>query len=100
MVASRTASALAGLDPEVRALLDLSLRRGQSDAELAELAGVEPVEIGRRRAEALEQIAREAGVDGDALEAELLAAADSDWLGLSPDPARRPRAPLRPLGAS
>ena len=100
MAARRIASALAELDPARRALLDLSLRRGQSDAELAELAGVEPTEIARRRAEALEQIAREAGLDSDELEAELLAAPDSDWLGNAPGPTRRPRAPLPLLGAA
>jgi Anti-sigma-K factor rskA len=100
MAARRTASALAELDPADRALLDLSLRRGQSDAELAELAGVEPAEVARRRVEALEQIAREARLDGDDLEAELLAAPDSDWLANTPAPTRRPRAPLPLLGAA
>ena len=100
MAAKRIASALAELDPARRALLDLSLRRGQSDSELAELAGAEPAEIARWRDEALEQIASDAGLDGDELEDQLLAAPDGDWLGGRPGPSRRLRPHLRPLGAS
>src|SRR5215207_8826711 len=100
MAARRMASALAELDPADRALLDLSLRRGQSDAELAELAGAEPDEVARRRAEALEHIARKAGPDSDELEAEPLAASDRAWLGNTPAPTRRSQAPLRLRGVA
>jgi hypothetical protein len=100
MAARRIASALAELDPARRALLDLSLRRGQSDSELAELAGAEPADIARWRDQALEQIASDAGLDGDELEHQLLVAPDRDWLGGGTGPSRRPRPPLRWLGAA
>ena len=61
----RLAAAVRGLDPASRALLDLSLRQGVPDREIAELLGSDPGEVERRRTEVLERIAAEAGVDGD-----------------------------------
>lgn len=55
------ASALARLDPGSRALLDLSLRRGLEDAEIAEFLGTGPAEVADRRSRLLEDLAREAG---------------------------------------
>ncbi|MEA2472494.1 MAG: hyaluronan synthase [Thermoleophilaceae bacterium] len=46
----------ADLDPGSRALLDLSLRHGVSDDEIARVLGTDPDEVGRRRASALEQV--------------------------------------------
>src|SRR5919106_368412 len=91
---------LAGLDPVLRALLDLSLRRGLSDAELAELAGAEPADVARWRNEARAEIAAEAGLEGDALDAELLAASDADWLGPTPGRSHRRLPRVTPLAAS
>jgi hypothetical protein len=97
--ATRIARALAELDSARRALLDLSLRRGQSDGELAELAGAEPSEIARWRDEALEQIATDAGIDGDVLEDQLREAPDHHWLGGRPAHPCRPSPRLWALGA-
>ncbi len=49
----RIAQAIAGLDPQHRAMLELSARRGLGDDEIADVLQVEPVEVGRRRGEAL-----------------------------------------------
>src|SRR5688500_9761456 len=47
--ADRLPAALADLDPGNRALLDLSLRRGVSDAEIGELLRKQPDEVARGR---------------------------------------------------
>lgn len=54
-------SALARLDPGSRALLDLSLRRGLDDAEIADFLGTEPADVADRRSRVVEGLAREAG---------------------------------------
>lgn len=46
------------LDAGSRALLDLSLRHGVSDEEIAKVLGTVPDEVGRRRTAALEQVGR------------------------------------------
>jgi DNA-directed RNA polymerase specialized sigma24 family protein len=56
-------AALATLDDEGRALLDLSLRRGMDDEEIAGILRVEPDEVGRRRAELLDRLGSELGLD-------------------------------------
>ena len=59
--ADRLPGALADLDPGNRALLDLSLRRGVSDAEIGELLRKEPADVARgprRRARAAGRRAR------------------------------------------
>jgi DNA-directed RNA polymerase specialized sigma24 family protein len=55
--------ALARLDPESRALLDLSLRRGLDDSEIAAILRVEPEEVARRRGELLDRLADELGLE-------------------------------------
>jgi hypothetical protein len=54
-------AALEELDPGARALLDLTVRRGLRDEDLAELLKTEPTEVARRRADALERVAAEVG---------------------------------------
>ena len=54
--------ALGSLDPETRALLDLSLRRGLGDDEIAGVLRVEPAEVRRRRGAAFERLASELGL--------------------------------------
>ena len=44
------------LDPGSRALLDLTLRQGVSDEQVAKLVGAEPDDIADRRADALEEV--------------------------------------------
>lgn len=55
--------ALAELGPERRALLDLSLRRGLDDEDIAGVLRVEPDEVRRRRAAAFERLAAELGLE-------------------------------------
>jgi anti-sigma-K factor RskA len=57
----RLAAALGELDPEARALLDLSIRRGIRDEDLAELLKTEPSEVARRRDDAIERVAAGVG---------------------------------------
>jgi DNA-directed RNA polymerase specialized sigma24 family protein len=56
---SELGAALARLDPEGRALLDLSLRRGTPDEEIAGVLRVDPDDVGRRRDELLDRLAEE-----------------------------------------
>lgn len=62
--ADRLPAAIGDLDPGNRALLDLSLRRGVSDAEIGELLRKEPAEVARGRDAVLELLADALGVGG------------------------------------
>jgi DNA-directed RNA polymerase specialized sigma24 family protein len=77
--------ALAGLDPESRALLDLSLRRGMDDSEIAGVLRVERDEVARRREEMLDRLADELGLETREQRDELLATLpdlpDECWRG-------------------
>ena len=77
--------ALAGVDPESRALLDLSLRRGLDDSEIAGVLRVEPEEVARRRDELLDVLAGELGLETreqrDELFASLPDLPDRYWRG-------------------
>lgn len=64
--ADRIATAVAGLDPASRALLELWSRRGLSDDEIAEVLRVEPAEVAGRREHALGQVGDALGVDDSA----------------------------------
>jgi hypothetical protein len=55
--------ALQRLDPETRALLDLSIRRGLDDEDIASVLRVEPEEVVLRRNNAFDQIASDLGLD-------------------------------------
>jgi DNA-directed RNA polymerase specialized sigma24 family protein len=67
------AAALGRLDDERRALLDLSLRRGMDDEEIAGILRVDAAEVSRRRGELLERLAEELGLDGREQQEELRA---------------------------
>ena len=56
--------ALKALDPVSRALLDLSVRRGIPDDEIAEIIGTKPRRIAARRDEALVEVAAAVGRTG------------------------------------
>ncbi len=56
--------ALARLDPESGALLELSVRRGLDDEEIGEFLRVDPGEVAHRRDELLERLAEELGLEG------------------------------------
>jgi hypothetical protein len=60
------ANALRQLDPGSRALLDLSLRRGLDDAEIAELLGSDSDYVSSSRDAAIAQLAEDLGMHGDA----------------------------------
>lgn len=62
---TRLRAALDDLDPASRALLELSLGRGMSDGDLAEVLGGDPEGVATRRTEALERIAGDLGVGDD-----------------------------------
>jgi hypothetical protein len=62
--ADRLPAALADLDPGNRALLDLSLRRGVSDAEIGELLRKDPDEVSRGRDAVLGLLADALDLDG------------------------------------
>jgi len=79
---ARMRAALEDLDPASRALLELSIGRGMSDRDLAEVLGGDPRMVAARRAEVIERIADDLGVRGDsaaeqALEEDLRAALSS-----------------------
>lgn len=62
--ADRLPAAIGDLDPGNRALLDLSLRRGVSDAEIGELLRKEPNDVARGRDAVLELLADALDVGG------------------------------------
>ena len=66
-------AALGKLDGASRALLDLSLRRGVADDEIAHVSRTGPEEIARRRAAALKRLEDRLGIDGREQREELLA---------------------------
>jgi hypothetical protein len=59
----RLATCVQRLDPATRALLDLSVRRGVRDDQMAPILRTDPFHLAWRRARALERIARELGSD-------------------------------------
>jgi DNA-directed RNA polymerase specialized sigma24 family protein len=67
------ARALRGLDDESRALLELSMRRGMSDEEIAAVLLAETPEVERRRADLFERLADELRLDGREARDELFA---------------------------
>ena len=66
-------AALARLDTPSRALLDLSLRRGVPDDEIADVSRTDTEEVAQRRAAALERLGDELGLDGREQRDELFA---------------------------
>jgi DNA-directed RNA polymerase specialized sigma24 family protein len=59
----QASDALARLDAENRALLDLYLRRGMRDEEIAGVLRVDPSEVQRRVNELLDRMADELGLE-------------------------------------
>jgi DNA-directed RNA polymerase specialized sigma24 family protein len=66
-------AALATLDSESRALLDLSMRRGLDDEDIASVLRVDAAEVGRRRDGLLDKLAAELHLDGREQRDELFA---------------------------
>src|SRR3954465_1134975 len=60
----RLADCIRRLDPATRALLDLSVRRGVRDDQMAPILRTDPFHLAWRRARALERVAGEVGGGG------------------------------------
>jgi hypothetical protein len=93
--ADRLPAALADLDPGNRALLDLSLRRGVSDAEIGELLRKTPDEVARGRDAVLELLADALAVDAhdrrERVRRAVVALPDDAWrTGPAAEPRREP----------
>jgi hypothetical protein len=95
--ADRLPGALADLDPGNRALLDLSLRRGVSDAEIGELLRKDPTDVARGRDAVLELLCDALEVGGhdrrDRVRQAVTALPDDAW---RPAAARAAATPLPP----
>jgi hypothetical protein len=101
--ADRLPAALGDLDPGNRALLDLSLRRGVSDAEIGELLRKEPGDVARGRDAVLELLADALDVGGhdrrERVREAVAALPDDAWRAspcASPPPPRDPAAEPEP----
>jgi DNA-directed RNA polymerase specialized sigma24 family protein len=82
-------AALARLDPESRALLELSMRRGMPEDEIGEFLRVDPDQVGRRRAELFERLVEELHLEGREERDELFATLqDLPWEYWNPQAAR------------
>jgi hypothetical protein len=96
--ADRLPAALADLDPGNRALLDLSLRRGVSDAEIGELLRKDPVDVARGRDAVLELLCDALDVGGhdrrDRVREAVTALPDDAWRPGAARAATPPPAPL------
>ena len=94
--ADRLPAALADLDPGNRALLDLSLRRGVSDAEIGELLRKHPEDVSRGREAVLGLLADALDLDGhdrrERVRRAIAELPDEAWRGApAPDPPAPPR---------
>ncbi len=63
MTLKRLGEALAALDPESRALLDLNVRRGMEENEIAEILNVDADNVASRRRKILEGLDSELGLE-------------------------------------
>ncbi len=59
----RLGEALAALDPESRALLDLNVRRGMEEGEIANILNVDADEVATRRRRILEKLDLQLGLE-------------------------------------
>jgi hypothetical protein len=76
----RLVSAINGLEPESRALIELSARRGMTDAEVAGVMGVAAEDVQARRERAMKGVARAVGSSADRdLRQELEGLDEEDW---------------------
>ena len=96
--ADRLPAAIGDLDPGNRALLDLSLRRGVSDAEIGELLRKEPDDVARGRDAVLELLADALEVGGqdrrERVRQAVAALPDDAWRA-GPAPPASPEPPPR-----
>jgi hypothetical protein len=99
----RLPDAIGDLDPGNRALLDLSLRRGVSDAEIGELLRKEPTDVARGRDAVLELLADALDVGGhdrtERIKAAIAGLPDDAWQsrGAAAAPPAPPRERAQPV---
>ena len=81
LAAERLAEALRALDPVSRSLLDLSLRRGIPDDEIAKIVGTEPDLLAARREDVLAELAEALELEGSPADLARLRALlkETDW---------------------
>ena len=95
--ADRLPDAIGDLDPGNRALLDLSLRRGVSDAEIGELLRKQPSDVARGRDAVLELLADSLDVNGhdrrERVREAVAALPDDAWQVRAPAPQPPPFEP-------
>ena len=95
--ADRLPDAIGDLDPGNRALLDLSLRRGVSDAEIGELLRKQPSDVARGRDAVLELLADALDVNGhdrrERVREAVAALPDDAWQVRAPAPPPPPSEP-------
>ena len=95
--ADRLPDAIGDLDPGNRALLDLSLRRGVSDAEIGELLRKQPSDVARGRDAVLELLADALDVNGhdrrERVREAVAALPDDAWQVRAPAPPPPPGEP-------
>lgn len=101
--ADRLPDAIGDLDPGNRALLDLSLRRGVSDAEIGELLRKQPSDVARGRDAVLELLADALDVNGhdrrERVREAVASLPDDAWQVRAPaPPPREPDATAPPDG--
>jgi len=98
--ADRLPDAIGDLDPGNRALLDLSLRRGVSDAEIGELLRKQPTDVARGRDAVLELLADALEVNGhdrrERVREAVAALPDDAWQVRAPAPPPAPGEPEKP----
>jgi Anti-sigma-K factor rskA len=89
---ARLDDALARLDSADRALLELSLRRGLGDPELADLMRIEQEQVRHRRDKALDELGDDLGIDQ---RERLVAALLDQWRNPAPEEETKPERPSR-----
>ncbi len=87
IVVAALSAALAALDQADRALLELALRHGLDDEQIAAAAGISARRVRRRRWAVLARLAEDLGVEGEAARDELVSALRDRMAGDAPVPA-------------
>ena len=102
--ADRIVAAVARLDPESRALVELSARRGMSPDDIAAVLDVEPDEVLRRLEDAVAQVADDLEAESAEVQERLAELDEADWRGetaaaeVEADEADEPEEPARDRG--
>lgn len=104
IVPERLESCVRRLEPSDRALLDLSLNRGISDAAMAPILKADPMRLAWKRARAIERVASRMGLDSaediGTVRAALMDLPSRAWMPLELQPAKPPPALTPPEPAN